>query len=761
MPDKVNATIRCTNIAPLESASKTIGASKFQLGIFAGNGSGKTYLSRMFRLLEQGATQSYDEAGASPYDMFLTFGKDQAEFDFKITNNEGIPSDDLKIEISRGKIPSIPKPKLSYHVFNSDYVDDNIRELDYEKDSDISGFILGKAQIDLTTEEKDLEKVRTDGKDLQGTLEKLVNDYIDKSVNPIAGIKRLNEYKDLMSFHVLISQNERKRQSVSKTVSGYISDFDKLKSIPEELNDIQRLRSINVDTDQISSILTELSTEYTISSFAEDFKAQVKSKQDFIERGVALYQENPSVCPFCGMSPNEDAIALIDQYTKFLNDSESIAIKKFQEYVKDISQLLAQLDTLQKDSQQRRSQFEEYKTKYIFSMEEEVFGELHTSPLADWLCHLSQRISSKIENIAKPDDTSDLSINDLSRIVNALNLEIEQLNGKIDSINIKKNKTSEDSKEVRRNICRAAYNHLLDTHGTDIKRLFALKTKVDEIDADIQKKRETSKISRKKKVAATIRQVLDYFFSGKYTLEEDTFRLIFNSRQLEKGQVKHVLSEGEKNIIAFAYYLGDTHMNVQSEEGYNKLVFVIDDPISSMDFTYVYTLSGVIRDLKQIFPEITSHVRYLVLTHNSDFMRILYANNILEKVVLLRDGQFADFDSNFTVPYILHLRDVYGVAKKLEKPRHTIANSIRHIIETLNTFETIKPGENGVKEYIKSNFSNDTKTYTYINDLSHGGWRSEQPPLDDKDYIDICAAVVENVNKKYPKQICFCEELFQ
>ena len=761
MPDKVNVTIRCANIAPLEFASTTIGLSKFQLGIFAGNGSGKTYLSRMFRLLEQGDTLLYDEAGASPYDMFLTFGKDRAEFDFRITNDQGISSDDIRIEIEKGILPSIPKTKLSYHVFNSDYVDENIRRINYEKDGDISGFILGKAQIDLTIEEENLEKARAEGKELQESLEKLVDDYINRTVNPITGIKRLNEYRDLLSFPILISKNERMRQNVSKTVSGYISDFDKLKSIPEELADIQGLRIINVNIDQISTILAELSTEYTISSFAESFKSQVKSKQDFVEQGVALYRDNPSVCPFCGMTPSEDALALIDQYTKFLNASESIAVKKFQKYVNEIGQLLSQLDTLQKDSQQRRVKFEEYKAKYIFSMEGEEFSELHTRPLQEWLYDLSRRVSAKVDNIAKPCIVSDLSVNDLLRLVNTLNLEIEQLNGKIDSINTKKNKTSEDSKEVRRNICRAAYNHLLDTYGSDIKKLLALKTQCDEIEEAIIKKRETCKISRKKKVAATIRQVLDYFFSGKYTLEEETFRLVFNSRQLEKGQVKQVLSEGEKNIIAFAYYLGDTHMNVQSEEGYNKLVFVIDDPISSMDFTYVYTLSGVMRDLKQIFPEISSHIRYLVLTHNSDFMRILYANNILEKVVLLRDGQFAEFDSNFTVPYILHLRDVYGVAKRGEKPRHTIANSIRHIIETIDTFETIKSGENGVQAYIRRYFPTNTMLYTSINDLSHGGWRSEQPPLDYKDYVGICNAVIEHVKDKYPKQISFCEELFQ
>ena len=92
---------------------------------------------------------------------------------------------------------------------------------------------------------------------------------------------------------------------------------------------------------------------------------------------------------------------------------------------------------------------------------------------------------------------------------------------------------------------------------------------------------------------------MNYFFSDKYTLDEETFRLVFYKNTLEKDQAKDVLSEGEKNIIAFAYYIGDTHLKVESEDDYGKLFFIIDDPISSMDFTHVYTLCGVIRDISK------------------------------------------------------------------------------------------------------------------------------------------------------------------
>ena len=273
---------------------------------------------------------------------------------------------------------------------------------------------------------------------------------------------------------------------------------------------------------------------------------------------------------------------------------------------------------------------------------------------------------------------------------------------------------------------------------------------------EIEKKKASQKIEKKKLVADTIKKVLDYFFSGKYTLDEKTFRLVFKSQTLEKNQTKNVLSEGEKNIVAFAYYLGDTHTIIDKEDDYKKLFFIIDDPISSMDFTYVYTLSGVIRDINSIFPKM-ERVRHIVLTHNSDFIRILSSNNILDKVVLLKNSALYEWNDNFTVPYINHLLDIYRVARKGEKATHTTANSIRHIIETIDKFESINSSKDSVKEFIRKNIPNDKKSYTFINDLSHGGWRTEQPPMTDDDYKEVCETIVALVENKYPNQVKYCQ----
>ena len=52
-----------------------------------------------------------------------------------------------------------------------------------------------------------------------------------------------------------------------------------------------------------------------------------------------------------------------------------------------------------------------------------------------------------------------------------------------------------------------------------------------------------------------------------------------------------MLSDGEKSILAFCFFLANIHGVVENESDYNRLFLVIDDPVSSMDFNYVYNVS--------------------------------------------------------------------------------------------------------------------------------------------------------------------------
>ena len=61
--DKITTTIKCQNIAPIENLTREIKSGSLKMGVFANNGSGKTFLSRLFRLTEKQDELILDENG--------------------------------------------------------------------------------------------------------------------------------------------------------------------------------------------------------------------------------------------------------------------------------------------------------------------------------------------------------------------------------------------------------------------------------------------------------------------------------------------------------------------------------------------------------------------------------------------------------------------------------------------------------------------------------------------------------------------------
>lgn len=104
--------------------------------------------------------------------------------------------------------------------------------------------------------------------------------------------------------------------------------------------------------------------------------------------------------------------------------------------------------------------------------------------------------------------------------------------------------------------------------------------------------------------------------------------------------------------------------------------------------------------------------------------------------------------------------DIYQIARCGESPTHTTANSIRHILETLTKFENIEVSSDSIADYIRTNIPDDTKSYTLINDLSHGAWRGEQSPITDDDFKDICETIVKHIEMKFKGQVDFCRKMY-
>ena len=323
---------------------------------------------------------------------------------------------------------------------------------------------------------------------------------------------------------------------------------------------------------------------------------------------------------------------------------------------------------------------------------------------------------------------------------------------KINSINKAKNYTNTEKLNIKRGLCKAQYLKTLQSEIKNIDEIIGLQREIQKLEEDISHKENQAKALKKDKVTEAFEDFLNVFFAGKYTFDKDNFCLKFDTHNLISN-ASDVLSDGEKSIVAFCFFLAETHKKIEKEVDYKNLFFVIDDPISSLDFHYVYSVAQIIRRLNDDtrFP-IGERLRFLILTHNIEFMSILIRNKIIDGRFILEKSNIKVLQKELIMPYEEHLRDVYEVSESIKIPSHTTPNSIRHILETINKFE--KPNLDFLKycEDIELLKDDNEFLYALIHDNSHGNYRSQMANTPDM-IIKGCKKIIEVISNKFDGQI--------
>ncbi|QIK54464.1 AAA family ATPase [Dysgonomonas sp. HDW5B] len=738
--------IECNNLAPIKNLKKQVKPPNLKIGIYANNGSGKTFISRMFRMLE--GNEYF------PTDDLISFGSSKCNLKTIIKDTNGNEVENFNLEIKKGVVPTIPNTNYIYHTFNSDYIEENVQNISFEKDGEtISGYILGKEFIDISEEETKLKILEEEETNLTKRIEESINRSVEDKLNFLPNLKRVTEYQSITFDNIIKLDSDT--YETDRDYETALSQYNSVKSMPADLEDLVSVETLDFN---FNDIISRLKQPFDLSEIAQEFKVKVQGKQKFVEDGLSLITEKAKICPFCEQDFSIQALKLIDQYNSYLKDTEAKTIKILQNDYSYIENLQKKISSIENQTNKISMKFNEYTEKYILSMiNKKLILKISDISKSIDLCleDLKKIILKKIKNINTELYFS--AITDLEEDLQKLSLIIRNNNILIEELNSKKLNIKNENLEARKVICRIVYNGIKEANKENIHALKVTRKNIGLKKEEIAKMQERSRLDKKKLIASTTKLVLNSVFKEKYSFDEETFKLSVKSIELRKDKLKNVLSEGEKSVLAFAYYLGDTHHKIKSVSDYNKLFFIIDDPISSLDFNYVYSICGVLRDLKKVFEEI-SHEKFLIFTHNTEFMRILGANNMLSKKMILKNGELKDYNTNFSVPYISHLLDIYNISNEKINPNHTTANSIRHILETIVRFENCS-SDPSTKEYIERHFDKEKTVYTLINDLSHGALRYDQPAITDDQFIEICTEVVSVIEKQYPGQIEFVKKI--
>ena len=128
-------------------------------------------------------------------------------------------------------------------------------------------------------------------------------------------------------------------------------------------------------------------------------------------------------------------------------------------------------------------------------------------------------------------------------------------------------------------------------------------------------------------------------------------------------------------------------------------------------------MAQVIRNITNHFP--VKYEKYIILSHNVEFVSILKRNKISSNFFELKDGEIEEIkDDRFNIPYISHLSDIYRIYEGKEEPKHTTANSMRQVLEGIKTF--LCPSKKLEDFILTEEKFKDTSLYSYIQDRSHG-----------------------------------------
>lgn len=458
-----------------------------------------------------------------------------------------------------------------------------------------------------------------------------------------------------------------------------------------------------------------LVTRYARDEFAEDFIRTATSKRRIVETGLDLL--DGEVCPFCGMRLNANARELIKSYEAYVRGQEAKTIASLEACIQVFNSLRTS-HVLFAESYQGKSNW--------LARLEPAFPTLEACELPP--IPSGAELNAVVDAVvgALRDKLTDISVIRDCKDVTALRNRMQYLektivraNEILTRLDLSVARSSKALISARQDLCSEMAKKIRSDCDSLIVQRDSILKDYRELQNEIRNEETKGERLKRNAVAETLATLIHTMFGNKYSFDPERFTIKLGEMELG-NDADGVLSDGEKSALAFCYYVASTWNLLDADVESDRLFFVIDDPISSMDFHYVYSVAQIIKDLKTRFS--LTHVRFLILTHNTAFFNLLARNKIATGCFTLHNGAIEKCKSRYLAPYSEHLKDLYGVALKEAEPTHTTGNSIRQVVETLWRFDN--PTAGNIGDYLETPACYDLREceYVYIicQDMSHG-----------------------------------------
>ena len=678
------------------------------INIFYGrNYSGKSTYSKIFQTIE--LKQLPEKYG-------------DIEFEIKLSNQIVIKSN----EIMTHELP------IDCKVFNQRFIDDNIylhndnklNSFQISIGSDTNEILkkiedirlnelkprnekLSQIESDIT---KKQEKLKSSEDDLNLKLRTTASEIKNlKNPSVVVGnrydIRDIKEEFEKYSAHFPILPLQDDEKAVAELEKNV--EQAKIRILEKNINKPQKIDLVSFDKNFNFTLFLEntkklLSKVVSVSNILDEYKDS-PDKINWIKHGVDIHGDNPEKCVFCGNSIDgeliknlklafSDELSSLENELVLQNNRIKSEIQKLdaipninrEDYFKDSVSDIQNINKEIENNIDNRKRVLEILESKISEKQRDIFSKIEINDL-NWIdfseiqVEIDSLYNDTIEQIEQFEDRKTKSIDFLRRYYivkefpvsefTKLSQEINQLK---EDINI--NENSEEHKKIK-----------------EQKEKF--EQDIIELEGSLKSESEAAK-----RINMILQNSLAHSEMSLKSVDDEEGIYFEVSRNEERA---YNLSEGEKSLIAFAYYI--TRLESLSTEEKSKTILFIDDPVSSLDennIFYIYNLIFCLLEKKEF-------LQYFLSTHNLDFLK--YTNRfsnknkkdyyLIEKIKEAENVPSKSYIkklpkhlSNKVTEFVFLFEQIYRVATEDEDENnfsvfYNFPNNGRKFIETLLYFK--------------------------------------------------------------------------
>lgn len=345
------------------------------------------------------------------------------------------------------------------------------------------------------------------------------------------------------------------------------------------------------------------------------------NNSDWVKKGVEYLPHSiisaPVKCPFCQSN------TITNDFIKTLNDYFD------ESYIRD------------------RNAIEQLYTTYIAELEnipsESLIDNcLPAEPFKEKfktaVIKLESVVRENIETIKTKLDTPSIPITlkNTEELYLSVKQLIEQINTSIDEYNKKIRQRDENLKLVKNEFwlkMRLEYDSCISLYQSENTRLqkekASIENQIRELNSQISEQKEIISINQALTVniddaIKNINNSLIDLGISDFSIKKHEEKLYSIIRNDDDKPIFKTLSEGEKMVISFLYFIELCRGKTNVEEAPKKKIVVIDDPISSLSHIFVYNIGRLIQNE---FIRSDKYEQLIVLSHSLYFLYELMDNS--------------------------------------------------------------------------------------------------------------------------------------